>query len=322
MAEQGLHTFILNDETVTNSYGFRTKNSGINLERFKANPVILDSHWNGTGDVIGRWENIKIDGTQLLADAVFDMDDEFAARIAGKVERGFLKGTSMGFSPAEKDTDWNFKKGEDGVPELMSCELMEASICAIPSNRKSLVKLYSKSQVELSADQIKLSLNVNETLLKTNMSVFKLSVAALAAMNLEHADCENSSLVSAAVEKLAANHKQKSEELTTAQTRIKELEAKIAEVENAEVISLVDEAINAGKLNATRRESILAFAKVDPAGAKAMLEDLAPRQNLQTKNPGLGAGEVKTLEDFQKLSHEQQLAFKQTNPEDYKKLFN
>ena len=59
-------TFVLHDETV-NTYGFRMLTSGANLEEFRKNPVILLNHkdWELP---IGRWENIRIEGTQILAD--------------------------------------------------------------------------------------------------------------------------------------------------------------------------------------------------------------------------------------------------------------
>ena len=85
--------FILNDETKVNQYGFRVKNLGLRLGRFLDNPVVLDNHGNEA--VIGRWENIQIEGNLLTAEAVFDDKDENAKTIAGKVERGFIKGASI-----------------------------------------------------------------------------------------------------------------------------------------------------------------------------------------------------------------------------------
>lgn len=46
--------FILNDENVTNSYGFKIKTEGIRLGRFEANPVMLDGHSNMNLSVIGK----------------------------------------------------------------------------------------------------------------------------------------------------------------------------------------------------------------------------------------------------------------------------
>lgn len=92
-------TFILHDETV-NTQGFRMLTSGADLSVFKNNPVMLLNHddWDLP---IGRWENIRVEGTQILADAVFDEDDERAVAVMGKVERGFLKAASIGGWPGK-----------------------------------------------------------------------------------------------------------------------------------------------------------------------------------------------------------------------------
>ena len=87
-------TFILSDTSKTNSYGFRIAMEGMDTSRFRENPVMLYRH--NDDDVIGRWHNLRVDDGRLLADAEFDQDDELAAKVAGKVERGFIKGCSMG----------------------------------------------------------------------------------------------------------------------------------------------------------------------------------------------------------------------------------
>ena len=87
-------TFILHDETV-NTYGFRMLTSGANLEEFRKNPVMLLNHddWKMP---IGRWENIRIEGTQILADAVFDEADPRAVEVQKKVDTDFLRMASIG----------------------------------------------------------------------------------------------------------------------------------------------------------------------------------------------------------------------------------
>ena len=76
--------FILNDENVTNSYGFKIKTAGIDLKRFEANPVMLDGHNPSNLSVIGKWTEIKAENGKLSADTDFDMEDENAKTIAGK----------------------------------------------------------------------------------------------------------------------------------------------------------------------------------------------------------------------------------------------
>ena len=67
-------TFVPHDETV-NTYGFRMLTSGCDLTEFRKNPVMLLNH-NDWSLPIGRWENIRIEGTQILADPVFNLSDK------------------------------------------------------------------------------------------------------------------------------------------------------------------------------------------------------------------------------------------------------
>ena len=121
---------VLCDTNTVNSYGFRTDVNGIDLTRFKKNPVMLYNH--NPLQVIGRWEHITADGGQLTAEPVFDMDDPAAAEIARKVDQGFIKGCSMGLMI----TQITKSKGIDTATESV---LLEASIVSIPADENALV---------------------------------------------------------------------------------------------------------------------------------------------------------------------------------------
>jgi hypothetical protein len=88
--------FVLHDGSVVNSYGFRVRTAGLKFDRFDQNPVMLSEHDNRIGSVLGKWVNRKVANGVLTADADFDTEDPEAAKIKGKVERGYLKGASDG----------------------------------------------------------------------------------------------------------------------------------------------------------------------------------------------------------------------------------
>lgn len=119
------NTFILSDETV-NSHGFVVKTDGIMLDRFLKSPVMLFNH-DREGGIIGKWENIRVEGKRLLADAVFDESDETGAMVKGKVERGFVNSVSIGIEVLESSEI-------KGVRTVTKCSLFEVSVCDIPSN--------------------------------------------------------------------------------------------------------------------------------------------------------------------------------------------
>ena len=96
-------TFVLHDESV-NSKGFRMLTSGANLTIFRKNPVMLFMH-DDYNMPIGRWDNIRIEGTRILADPVFDEKDIRAIGVMDKVNRGFLNMASIGAWAPEEMTD-------------------------------------------------------------------------------------------------------------------------------------------------------------------------------------------------------------------------
>lgn len=135
-------TFLIHDESV-NSYGFSILTAGMDLTRFKQNPVMFYEH-NKEHDVIGKWENITVKGSQVFADAVFDMDDPLAVKVAKKVENGFLNATSLGIE-FSKEPQLN------GVMEKST--VIECSIVSIPSNANAV-----RVSSELSKNKVKYNL--------------------------------------------------------------------------------------------------------------------------------------------------------------------
>lgn len=314
-------TFVLNDEKKVNSYGFKVLNSGINLDRFKANPVMLSNHWNNTDNVIGKWENIRIEGSQLLADAVFDDNDEDAKKIASKVEGGFLKGCSMGIRYSYEFME----EKPDGSYVLNQSELFEASIVAVPSNANA-VKLYSASGELLDEDQITLKIaefkqlnskNSNNTMSKLLLSA--VTVTMLMAYGLKNADSPEE--VDSAVAKLKAELDAEKNGHLLEKTKREQLEAKIKQQEESALNVMLDQAITDGQILAAQKEN---FTALGYQGAKSIIDGLPKKVSLagQVGNqPAAGSGDPKTSEEFFALSTDDQLAFKNSNPSGYQKLF-
>lgn len=309
--------FILNDETKVNQLGFRVLNLGIDLNRLKSNPVILDMHTNNTNTVIGRWKNIQIEGHLLTAVAEFDLADEYAAKIAGKVERGFLKGVSLGLNPLSSD---NFQIQPDSTYALVKCEAMEASIVALPNNANAL-KLYAVSEgIEkiMNTTEIQLMLSNKPTQNKLNNKyMIKLNASVMIALglNVDQGDISADKL-SEAILQLKAKYEAEKAKVNAIEQKEKEEQIKLS-------AKMVDEAIKEGKIEATKRQSFIDLAAQNFELAKSTLASIPRKVDLagQIVSQGSGAVEVKTLDDFQKLDLAAQLDFKNNNPQEYQKLF-
>ena len=141
-----MKTFVLYDDHRPNADGTRIHLSGLHLERFKKNPVMLYMHYRAAtpqekpdgSEVIGRWNNIRIQDNQLLAEAVFDENDAFAQKIARKVADGFLKGASIGIEVHRSSEAKQDKLPGQKSSTIVESTLLEASIVDIPQNENAL----------------------------------------------------------------------------------------------------------------------------------------------------------------------------------------
>ena len=311
--------FILNDENQKNQYGFRVRNSGLKLERFKANPVLLDFHQSGNSAVIGRWENLQIEGSQMTAEALFDDGDPVAMEIYGKVERGFLRGASLGLDPFSMD---NFQVAPDGTYDLLTAEVIEASIVPVPNNANALVKLYAtaedsmKELKEKEVQEILLMANDLSNFKLNNMNKIKLAATAALALGL-NADSGEHEI--SAVESKILQLKADLDKANQTIDGFKELEA---DKKNKLAATTVDADIKAGKIaDASKREDFIKLALEQPDLYKVVVTNAAPRVKLSAQ-VSHNIGDVKTLDDFQKLDLNAQLEFKNENPDLYKALFS
>lgn len=313
--------FILNDETKKNQYGFRVRNSGLQLSRFESNPVILDDHQSGNSAVIGRWLNIQIEGNLLTAEAEFDDQDPNAVIIAGKVERGFIRGASLGLNPF---TMSNFVLAPDDVYDLVESEILEASIVAIPNNANALVKLYATSEesikelLETEVNEIllmasdKSKFNLNNQMKKITLTLSAVAALGLPGNTLEH----DENLVNEKILKLSAD-------LEAEKLKVQGFEQLEADKKANLSAKTVDADIQAGKIDATKRADYLKLHAEFPDIYKSTVTDAPAKTNLgaQVSNPS-NFSAVKNMDDFEKLDLSAQLEFKNTQPEAYKALFS
>lgn len=268
-------TFILHDESV-NTLGFWAKTEGIDLSQFKKNPVMLFMHirpgeeGNDRKDMIlpiGTWENIRVEEGKVLADAMFDQDDEFALRIQKKVEKGIIKMASIGLRPPYKfsENEKDLKPGQIR-PTLMSCVAREGSIADIGSNNNAF-RLYDENgQVIALSDSSKCAIplinqpNSNKQNMKKVIGLLKL------------ADDVNEAEVYQAIVKL-------NEKLTAIEDEKKSLEAEVLKLkestkadQGAKIKNLVDAAVKDRKILEANRATYTKLAEGDFDSTKAALD--------------------------------------------------
>lgn len=286
-------SFVLSDESL-NTQGYRMLTSGADLEQFKKNPVMLYIHddWELP---IGRWENIRKEGDKILADPVFDLEDEKAKKIAGKVERGFIKMASIGAWPLEFSEDPSVMLPGQTWPTITKWRVREASIVPIGSNHNA-VRLYDHE--DNPTELIKL---YDSRQITSNNNCHTMKKELAKALNLADnvGDEELHRVALAKVNELASqNETLKGENVALADKVRKLTDAETAR-KKAEAIALVDAAIKDGRINADSKEKMLSLFDADHESAKAVLDSMPKRTAIAPRiKPPDSTGKVENRDDW------------------------
>lgn len=179
---QAGNRIVLSTESV-NSYGFRVLTSGIDLEGYKRNPVMLYMHERG--QIIGLMKDIRIeeDGKTLTAEPSFDEASELSQRCKKQWEFGSLKMSSISFELVESSEDPELMAEGQKFPTVTKCRLTEVSLVDIGSNPDSIRLTDSNGDVvdlsngEMISLAFKNSINSN---IHTNQNEKKMDVKKLA----------------------------------------------------------------------------------------------------------------------------------------------
>lgn len=275
-------TFVLHDESV-NTYGFRMLTSGVNLDEFRKNPVMLLNH-NDYSLPIGRWENIRIDGGKILADAVFDEKDERAAEVMRKVDNDFIRMASIGAWPPEEKSDaCSLMLPGQRYPTVTKWTVREASIVTIGANHNALA-FYDKNTQEV------IDLTVAGAIVRLMDNSPKTLNMSLLTQKLNLHDTANEAEIVSAVQNLMDDNARLKSENKTLTDAIDKANADRDAANKAEAVRLVDAAILTGKLDAKAKDATLAMFDKDFSNAKAMLEAIPERQSIARQINSTGTG--------------------------------
>lgn len=271
-------TFILHDETV-NTYGFRMLTSGANLEEFRKNPVMLLNHndWNLP---IGRWENIRIEGSKILADAVFDENDPRAVEVQQKVDTDFIRMASIGAWTQERSDAYDLMLPGQTSSTVTRWTVREGSIVTIGANHNALALYDSNGNLVNMGDFLKRSkptatmeyTELEDTLNKKDMG--KLTTV----LNLSDAASEADIVTK--VNEIISNADRLEKENRTLKDAIDAQKAEQKKKEQQEAVALVDAAVKDGRIDAKGKETYLALFDRDFTSAKAALDAVPARQSV------------------------------------------
>ena len=254
------HDFIINTEDV-NEYKFRVLTDGIDYTQYMKNPIVLFMHErefaktdeNKGSAVIGRCVKLYKRGTDLIASIEFDMDDPFAAKIAGKVERGFIRMASMYAPVLSTSSDSKDVLPGQMLETVTGCKLEEISIVDVGGNDKALKLSKENTAVQLQ--------KVNQ---KSENKMSELKTIALALG--KPADTGESELLNTVTELKLAK--------TNAENKASEWEGKFVALQKSEATTIVGKAVKLGLIPEDLAEGQISLFEKDFDGQKVKLSKL------------------------------------------------
>lgn len=275
--------------------------SGADLSVFKNNPVMLLNHddWNLP---IGRWENIRVEGSRILADAVFDKDDERAVAVMGKVERGFLKAASIGGWPGESSNDPSLMLPGQTYPTMVTWTVREASICTIGSNHNAIA-LYDQENKRMDLNDKGTLIKLFDTASGIHVSPKNKTQMTILTGLLKLSDNASEQAIADEVQKIIRLRDELQKENSALKTEKEALSSKVQAFEKKEkderkasAVTLVDKAIKEGRLDAKGKDAWLGMFDANFDQAKTQLDAIPPRASVTQQiqaSPSGGTGGVK-----------------------------
>ena len=290
-----------------NSYGFRVLTSGIDLEQYRRNPVLLYMHERG--NVIGYVKDLQVENGEVTGELVFDEASELSIRCKKQFEVGSLRMVSVGLDPKETSGAPELLLEGQTRPTVTKSKLVEVSLVDIGANDDAIRMYNEGTAIELGKDgNCLLPLLSNNPINQTTMDLKKL------ALQLGLPETADEATVLA---KIAELQKEAGANVT--------LKAENDKLKLAGITTLVDKAITEKKITVENKEHFLNLGKT--IGAEELEKTLAAMSpNVKLSgiiNQGGGAA-AQAAGGYTKLSEVPEaelLTMRQENKAEYKRLF-
>ena len=146
----GKRVRITNDSL--NSYGTRVLTSGMNVDQYERNPVLLYQH--NRGQVIGYVKDLKVENNEVTGELMFDCASELSQRCKKQFEFGSLRMVSVGIDILETSEAKEHLIQGQTRPTITKSKLFEVSLVDIGANDDAIV---------LQKDGERITLGKNET---------------------------------------------------------------------------------------------------------------------------------------------------------------
>lgn len=289
-----------------NSYGFRVLTSGIDLEQYRRNPVLLYMHERG--NVIGYVKDLQVENGEVTGELVFDEASELSIRCKKQFEVGSLRMVSVGLDPKETSSAPELLLEGQTRPTVTKSKLVEVSLVDIGANDDAIRMYNEGTAIELGKDgNCLLPLLSNNPINQTTMDLKKL------ALQLGLPETADEATVFA---KIAELQKEAGASVT--------LKAENDKLKLAGITTLVDKAITEKKITVENKEHFLNLGKT--IGAEELEKTLAamsPNVKLSgiINHQGGGSAQQGSYTKLSEVPEAELMTMRQSDPATYKRLF-
>ncbi len=133
-----------------NSYGTRVLTSGMNVEQYCRNPVLLYQHERG--QVIGYVKDLKVENDEVTGELMFDCASELSKQCKKQYEFGSLRMVSVGIDIVELSEDKKYLVEGQRRPTIIKSKLFEVSLVDIGANDDAIVLQKDGIRIALGKD--------------------------------------------------------------------------------------------------------------------------------------------------------------------------
>ncbi len=293
-----------------NSYGFRVLTEGIDTAQFERNPILLWMHnrpMRGTTDEVlplGRVENLRRDGDNLIGTPVFDDSDEFARRIKAKWDAGILKMVSAGLDVLEQSDDPTVIVPGQRFSTITRSRLREVSIVDIGANDDALA-LYDNGQMVCLANN-----KTNTDFLKPINNTLNNNTMKEIALKLGLAETATETEVLGRIA-----------ELQTQAAEAADIRLKMLQQTEQAIDAAVESAVKLRKITADKKSHFVELGK--KAGLATLTETLELMQPARRPTDFIDRtdGEHETFKKLSDVPTEQLAQLRADEPDMYKSLY-
>ena len=305
-----------------NCYGSRILTGGIDLTRFRKNPLLLWMHrrsFEPDAMPIGRVDNLRIDGDRLIGQPVFDPNDEFAKKIESKWENGFLRMASAGIEVIETSNAPEHLLPGQTRHTVIRCYLEEVSIVDIGGNSDAL-QLYDSA-----GKTLQFAAGEDNDVLPLLAAAEENTPVETAPEDTNNQPLKNQRMNKELLQLLGLPDTATEQEAVGALRLLKEKADRAETLQLAGITAVVDGAITEKRITADKKEHFIALGK--SAGIDSLRTTLSlmqpvrkPTEMIRPHDDPQG-GEPKTFAKLSEVPADEIEKLRSEKPQEYARLY-